>query len=49
MQGGGAGRAAFATRELCKKFFNSPAGSVSWQNEKIERHKKALIITITTI
>lgn len=35
MQGGGAGRAVFATRELNKDFFNSPAGSVSWQNEKI--------------
>jgi len=35
MQGGGAGRAAFATRELYRDFFNSPAGSVPWQNEKI--------------
>jgi len=35
MQGGGAGRAAFATRELFKNFFNSSSGSVPWQNEKI--------------
>lgn len=35
MQGGGAGRAAFETRELYKHFFNSSAGSVPWQNEKI--------------
>lgn len=29
MQGGGAGRAAFATRELYREFFNTPAGSVT--------------------
>jgi hypothetical protein len=34
IQGGRAGQAAFATRELYREFFNSPAGSVSWQNEK---------------
>lgn len=35
IQGGGARRAAFATQELYREFFNSPAKSVPWQNEKI--------------
>jgi len=34
-QGGNASQPAFQVRELFKDFFNSTAGSVSWQNEVI--------------
>jgi len=37
MQGGSARQAAFEVRELYKDFFNSPAGSVPWQNDKVSK------------
>lgn len=35
MQGGNAAREAFRVRELFTNFFNSEAGSVTWQNDRI--------------
>jgi hypothetical protein len=34
-QGGSAHQSSFEVRDKFKLFFNSPSGSMSWQNEKV--------------
>ena len=34
-QGGSAHQSAFEVRDKFKQFFNSPSGSVPWQNERV--------------
>jgi hypothetical protein len=35
-QGGSAHQSAFKVTDKFKQFFNSPSGSVSWQNDKVQ-------------
>ena len=35
-QGGSAHQSAFEVRDKFKQFFNSPSGSVPWQNVKVQ-------------